>query len=265
VATQQEIIARALAKAQGKATKKANKAKTREESSAKFQRNQATQRRRAREKKLRALREKSGMAIAESFVEEVAPHFLASVKRDDAPKLEGIRVVFRFSKGDQGPYSAAIHSGSDVRNFPNGSIDNLANKHGTEDNPGWHVERLEKKLAAEGIAVKCSTRADWMEEVLRLRQLNKAQQARIETQKGLEEEIRIVRERNNDHFPVESPTVETPAEEPAQNEDESVETPSEPENAADTFDVQTNNNDQDDVETSTEEAVVAPSDVPTAS
>lgn len=255
-----------LARAQAKAQRKAVRAKTREESGAKFQQEERTKRARRRENDLRKLREKSGFDIAQSFVEEVAPAFLAMMQRDDADKLDGFRITFRTSKTDQGPFSASIRCSSDPksgRNFPNGCFDNLASKHGTEDEPGWLTQRLLKKLGAEG-GVKFSTRADCLEEILRLRQLSNAQQARMKRLEAnnleFEARVKTLRERNNDYDYVE----DAPSPEDSENiESEQAEEDEPAENAADAFQIQTTS--EDETEASTEEAVVAPSDVPATS
>lgn len=254
-----------LARAQAKAERKAKSAKTREESGAKFQQEQRTNRARKRSNALREQREKSGLAIAESFIEEVAPAFIAMMQRDDASKLNGFHITFRTSKTDQGPFSASIRVSNDpkkgIRHYPNGTIREQARKHGTDDKPGWLIERLLKKLEADG-GTKFSTRADCLEEILRLRQLSNAQQARMKRLEAnnleFEDRVKTLRERNNDYDYVE---VSSP--EDSENTDDAQEDA--PADAVEAFDVQIPTTSDDDAETSTEEAAVAPSDVPATS
>jgi len=168
-----------LAKHQARAANKAKSAQERAESSAKFKLEQAQKRRAQAEKKQRKRRNKTGVALAEAFIEEIAPAYVALMQRSDADKLKNLRIILKPHRSDDGRFSAHIEGADASRRFPGGTLTNMASKHGTDDEPGWAVERLMRKLNAEGGDVKFNSRADCLEEILMLRQQLKAAQARI--------------------------------------------------------------------------------------
>lgn len=171
-----------LRKHEAKAQRKAQKRKTAEESSEKFRREQREEQRKKRDAELRKRRNKGGAEIAEQFIEVVAPHFIAMMKRDDAAKkLHNCRIVFRCYKTEGGKYSAELFAGDVHRNYPGGTLYNMATKHGTDDAPGWLVERLMKKLQDETGRCRYSTHAEALEEILMLKQQLAAANSRIKT------------------------------------------------------------------------------------
>jgi len=155
----------------------------------------------------RERRQKTGAEMCEMFLGEVAEPLARLMSREDVASLDGYRVIFRLSKGDQGAYSAHIEHSTfkSPRNFPPASIKQLGEKHNAE---GWLIQQKMNKLSREGGA-NFHTFPEAIDEIRRLRRANKYLQQQV---KDLKPEVKpeVTAENPSDEVTAENSSDEPP-------------------------------------------------------
>lgn len=149
-------VSRAVAKAKAEAESKAKaEAESRASKVDAWKQQQAL-----REAAERQARNKDGMALAEEFLRECAAPFTRLMSRDDASKLNDIRINFRPGKsGDSPSYSMQIEcSGFSPRLWHRPSIDQMADQHRSQ------IQRLQEKGGFFQ-----SSPVEMLEEIIKLR------------------------------------------------------------------------------------------------
>jgi hypothetical protein len=170
---------RFLAEAKAKVRQKAQAEARRIGASKKHRADLIAENRKRKWREAQKKRKRAGLEVAQSFLQEIAGPFMRMMARDDAATmLNGMRIILRPYKGDHGPFSFHIDNNGKTINYPNGSVRELANKQ------GWENDRLVQKLSSDDDGFECSSMAEMLEEILRLRSINRMSQARI---KELEE------------------------------------------------------------------------------
>jgi len=117
------------------------------------------ERRQKKQTKEKITRRKSGIAIAESFIQETAEAFTRLATRNDANKMDGLKIIFIPGKSDFAPrYSACImHNAKRELTFYTANIEQLV------DRDERLISKLRKQTNFAG-----STPQEMLEEIARL-------------------------------------------------------------------------------------------------